>query len=280
MSHTILCVEDEQDTGDLMKAILEREGYVVIRATDGRQAIDVIDSIQPPSLILLDIVVPFANGFKLLAMLRQKQQWQQVPIIMVSADSYPPDIQRTMTGGATAYVVKKPGLHNLLEMVRHVLHGGPGPKPEPEPASSPTPATRSSRAYRPVVMIVEDHEDTASLLRLLLEQEGYTVIRTADGESAHQLITSTAPPDMILLDLTLPTMSGLQLLQIIRMSPEWQWTPVLILTADNRVETITNAINLGATQYVQKPFVAAHLLQSVRQFTPAPQPGRERRTGA
>ncbi len=121
MARTILCIEDEQDTGDLLQSILEREGYVVVRAADGRQATSLIGTMQPPMLILLDIVVPYANGFELLAAFRQHHEWKHVPIIMVSADYYEPDIQRALSEGATAYVVKNPELQDLMQTVKQVL---------------------------------------------------------------------------------------------------------------------------------------------------------------
>ena len=121
MAHTVLCIEDEQDTGDLLQQILEGAGYAVLRATDGRQAMGFLETIQPPKLILLDIVVPYANGFELLAAFRRHPDWKSVPIIMVSADYYEPDIQRALAAGATAYVVKKPGLQDLVQTVNQVL---------------------------------------------------------------------------------------------------------------------------------------------------------------
>lgn len=134
MSRTILCVEDEQDTGDLVQTILEREGYTVVRAADGRQAICLIETMLPPSLILLDVVVPYVNGFELLIALRRNPDWQHVPIIMVSADYYEPDIQRALAEGATAYVVKTAGLQNLVRAVSQVLT----PSATEEPAAPAT----------------------------------------------------------------------------------------------------------------------------------------------
>lgn len=121
MSRTILCVEDEQDTADLIRMILAREGYTAVLAADGRQAICLIETMLPPALILLDVVVPYVNGFELLAALRRNPDWQHVPIIMVSADYYQPDIQRALAEGANAYVVKTPGLQDLARTVNQVL---------------------------------------------------------------------------------------------------------------------------------------------------------------
>jgi CheY-like chemotaxis protein len=120
------------------------------------------------------------------------------------------------------------------------------------------------------VLVVEDHEDTACLLRFILEREGYGVTHVRDGRMAQDLITTTPPPDLLLLDIMLPSLTGLELLRAVRTTPEWQWIPVILLTADSRTETMTEAANLGATEYVQKPFAAERLLKSVHRFLPRP----------
>lgn len=121
MPKTIFCVEDEPDTGALLQKTLEGAGYAVVRAIDGRQAVCLIETILPPNLILLDIVVPYVNGFELLAGLRRNPDWQHIPIIMLSADHYQPDIERALAEGANAYVVKTPGFQNLLETIARLL---------------------------------------------------------------------------------------------------------------------------------------------------------------
>ena len=118
--------------------------------------------------------------------------------------------------------------------------------------------------------MVEDHEDTACLLRFILEREGYGVTHISDVRMAQDLITTTPPPDLLLLDILLPSLTGLELLRAVRTTPEWQWIPVILLTADSRTETMTEAANLGATEYVQKPFAAKRLLKSVHRFLPRP----------
>ena len=120
------------------------------------------------------------------------------------------------------------------------------------------------------VLVVEDHEDTACLLRFILEREGYVVTHLSDGQLAQQFISTTQPPDLLLLDIMLPSLSGLELLRVVRTTPEWQWIPVILLTADTQTETMTLAANLGATEYVQKPFAAERLLKSIHQFLPRP----------
>lgn len=120
------------------------------------------------------------------------------------------------------------------------------------------------------ILVVEDHEDTACLLRFILEREGYGVTHICDGRMAQDLITTTPPPDLFLLDITLPSVTGLELLRTVRTTPEWQWVPVILLTADSRPETMVEAASLGATEYVQKPFIPERLLKSIHLFLPSP----------
>lgn len=142
MSQTILCVEDEQDTGDLLQAILEREHYHVVRAADGRQAVCLIETMLPPALILLDIVVPYVNGFELLTGLRANPDWQHIPIVMLSADSYEPDIQRALDNGATAYVVKQSGFQELIQTLNRILAPAPATQLSPESSAEASPRIR------------------------------------------------------------------------------------------------------------------------------------------
>jgi len=121
MKHTILVVEDERDTADLLKRILEREGFSVLQAKDGRQAATLVETVRPPSLVLLDLVIPYISGPEVLRIIREHPGWKQIPIIVLSADSYGPDIEQTLREGATAYVTKQKGSAGLLQAVKRIL---------------------------------------------------------------------------------------------------------------------------------------------------------------
>ncbi|MGZ8367064.1 MAG: response regulator, partial [Nitrospira sp.] len=109
MKTTVLVVEDEQDTAELLKCVLERTGFLVTHAEDGRQATTLIETTRAPSLVLLDMVIPYVSGIELLRVIRRHPDWQGVPVIMLSADDYEPDIQQALREGATAYVTKQKG---------------------------------------------------------------------------------------------------------------------------------------------------------------------------
>lgn len=142
MKQKILVVEDEQDTADLLKHVLEREGFSVFQVKDGRQATALVGTARPPSLVLLDLVIPYVSGPEVLRMIREDPDWKQVPIIVLSADSYEPDIRRVLGEGATAYVTKQKGSLGLLEAVKHTLSAGPASQC---PAGKVAPPSRPKR---------------------------------------------------------------------------------------------------------------------------------------
>jgi CheY-like chemotaxis protein len=125
MKHNALLIEDEQDTADLLKHVLEREGISVFQAKDGRQAATLIRTVRPPSLVLLDLVIPYVSGTEILRIIREHPDWKQIPIIVLSADTYRPDIEKALREGATAYVTKQEGSAGLLQAVKRILPATP-----------------------------------------------------------------------------------------------------------------------------------------------------------
>jgi DNA-binding response OmpR family regulator len=129
---------------------------------------------------------------------------------------------------------------------------------------------KASSASVPTVLMIEDHDDTACLVRFILERNGYAVRHAPDGRNAKRLTETSEPPDLVLLDISLPSLSGLEVLRAIRSTPEWQLVPVIMLTANGRPESIAEATTLGATEYLKKPFSPEHLLRTVASFVPRP----------
>lgn len=129
----------------------------------------------------------------------------------------------------------------------------------------------------PTVLMIEDHDDTACLVRFILERNGYAVRHAPDGKNAKRLTESSEPPDLVLLDISLPSLSGFEVLRAIRSTPTWEQIPVVMLTANGRPESTAEATTLGATEYLKKPFTPEHLLRTVASFMskPTTQPAPE-----
>ncbi len=101
-----LVVEDDDQIAYLLRFILEREGYAVHLACDGRQAQSLIQELNPPALVMLDIMLPYVDGYQLLGMMREHTGWKDVPILMMTAKSQEKDIVRALDNGASDYIVK------------------------------------------------------------------------------------------------------------------------------------------------------------------------------
>ncbi|HQY57176.1 MAG: response regulator transcription factor [Nitrospira sp.] len=120
--------------------------------------------------------------------------------------------------------------------------------------------------HKPMVLMVEDEEDTASLLKFLLERASYRVVHAKDGRSAQELVDTMEQPDIILLDVMLPFLSGLQVLTYIRSKAAWEKVPIVMLTADGSEHDIKRALESGANDYMLKPFNPRELTSRLKRF--------------
>jgi len=113
------------------------------------------------------------------------------------------------------------------------------------------------------ILVVEDEDDIRELLRYNLEKEGYQVIPAATGEEALQAVQGRLP-DLILLDLMLPGMDGLEVCRIIKGAAETRYLPMVMLTAKGEEADIVAGLELGADDYITKPFSPRILLARLR----------------
>jgi DNA-binding response OmpR family regulator len=119
---------------------------------------------------------------------------------------------------------------------------------------------------KPSILIVEDDPFTASLLTFLFKRELFDVQCIPDGQAAMDHLQQAQPVPVVLLDLMLPHVSGMDLLAHIKRLPAWNATRVLVLSAKDQVSDMTSAFALGADDYLVKPFDPQELLARVRRF--------------
>jgi len=117
---TAVVVEDDQIIVTLLEHLLSRRGFDVRIALDGRQATDFIDTLPPPALVLLDVMLPYLDGFELIKKIREHATWNQVPIIMLTAKSQEQNIVRALDYGANDYLIKPFRPEELLARIRRV----------------------------------------------------------------------------------------------------------------------------------------------------------------
>ncbi|WP_313705127.1 response regulator transcription factor [Massilia sp.] len=118
----------------------------------------------------------------------------------------------------------------------------------------------------PTVLVVEDDQHIAEVLRFMLERQGYRVVHLADGRAASAHIAAAEAPGLVLLDVMLPYVDGFEIVGLIRSRPAWRDVPVLMLTAKNTERDTVRALDAGASDFVIKPFQPQELLARVRRF--------------
>ena len=125
-------------------------------------------------------------------------------------------------------------------------------------------AARAEKYSTHRALVVEDDEHIAYMLRFMLERAGYEVILAGDGRDAQAVIANVAPVDVVLLDLMLPYVSGYQLISEIRDNHNWRYVPIVVLSGKVLESDIVRTLDLGANDYVTKPFRPEELLARLR----------------
>lgn len=125
MQSQILIADDNPGGRELLRTILERDGYEIIEACDGQEALDLLRD-RTPQLIILDIHMPRRDGFTVLAALRADPRFDRTPILALTASASPADRERILTAGFTNHYTKPIGPSRLRQVVIEMLsQGGP-----------------------------------------------------------------------------------------------------------------------------------------------------------
>jgi two-component system alkaline phosphatase synthesis response regulator PhoP len=116
----ILVVDDEIYIVHILEFSLTMEGYSILTASDGEEALRVIDS-EHPDLVVLDIMMPKLDGYEVCRRLRQDEQFCDLPVILLSAKGRPIDREAGLEAGADDYITKPFSPRKLLEKIRELL---------------------------------------------------------------------------------------------------------------------------------------------------------------
>lgn len=193
-------------------------------------------------LIDIDNDTP-ATGISLARSIRGLPGNESLPIAFVSTSSKPSNPIETAHAGASLFLekpVKQQMLSNAVDYLLSVRTGG-----------------------RPRILIIDDDEDFARLVGAILGKEGMIVKALCVPENVIEHITNFAP-DVVLLDVMMPGISGYQICQQMREQPQWQDLPVLFLTAQTGLSARLAAFEAGGDDYLPKPVAPAELLMRVK----------------
>jgi len=127
----------------------------------------------------------------------------------------------------------------------------------------------------PGILIVDDNEDNRYTLQLLLESDGHERIASASGGNEAIALLDKEKFHLVLLDMMMPDLNGDEVLKIIKGNPDTRDIPVVMISADSDTEKVSKCIELGADDYVTKPFVAKELAARIRALLRRARPAEE-----
>jgi len=253
-SKKILLIEDEQVLADVLEAKLKKEGYQTNVAYEGEDGYKKIGEWKP-DLILLDIVLPKMNGYEVLE--KMQADSNKTPVIIISNSGQPVEIERTKKLGAVDYLVKTQfDPTEVIAKVNNYLKkiGAVGPATidqTPDPNAEQT--TPSQEANSIKVLLVEDDKFLRDICGTKLIKEGFQVVEAIDGQEVIKVLEKENP-QIILLDIVLPSINGFEILSQIRSHPNKTLakTPVLMLSNLGQEDDVKKAMELGANDYMIK----------------------------
>ncbi|WP_375455049.1 response regulator [uncultured Methylobacterium sp.] len=249
----ILVIDDDAATRDLLARFLEREGFAVSTAEDGRQGLEQARSLRPRA-ILLDVTMPRMDGWSVLRALRADPELGATPIVMVTVLD---EQNLAFSLGATDY------LHKPIEW-GHL--------------KAVTDRFRPGTAEGPI-LVVEDDADARERLTTFLERDGFPVRAAEHGRTALEAVAREKPA-LVLLDLMMPEMDGFGFLRALRTRAEWRDIPVVVLTAKDITAEDRRRLAGQADRVISKGSLSlADLAREVRGLVGMPEPGAGARSG-
>ena len=243
----ILVIEDDRAAAQLLQSHLTSAGYDVILCDQASRALEMAAELQPGA-VTMDIIMRPINGWELLSSFKADPRTSHIPVVLVTI------VDQPATGaslGADEYIVKPVKKSTLLAAVERCLS-----------------QRKHFGKLRPI-LVVEDDAPTREFVAELLSKNGYAVATAADGAAARAQVASSIP-ELVILDLILPEVSGFQLLAEWRTASRTAELPVFVLTSKDLSPEEKDYIRTNTVLLLQKqqPWQET-LIDQLRRTVPA-----------
>ena len=257
---TILIVEDSEPQIIQIRDILLREGFNILVARNGQEALDSINKFIPDAMIL-DLEMPGINGFEVVKEIRAHHDTVKIPVLILTARHITKAELKMFKGNSIHQLIQKGNVtkDELICYIRKIFEPGRSAGAEPSKGIKEK-KTGSGRT----VLLIEDNADNMVSLKALLK-ENFNILEAVDGNEGLEK-AQLYKPDIILLDISLPEMDGFTVLDELKKSNELRGIPVVALTARSMKGDRENLLAYGFDGYISKPVDHDTFEKSVREY--------------
>jgi len=269
-SISLLIVEDQEPVIIQLSELLEQNGFTCKVARSGTEAIDYCGKSIPDGIIL-DLMMPEVDGFKVLETIRSKPDTKKVPVLILTAKDLSNSDLKRLSSNNIQQLVRKGAINmdELLEKVRLML--GFEIKSSQKQEVELKDINKKNRVKRKVadadnltILIVEDNPDNMTSLKAALPPD-YIIIEATDGQAGLEMIQGDKP-DIVLMDIMLPKLDGVQVLKKVRADKALSEIPVIAITAWAMKGDKEKLLKAGFDEYLAKPFVPGELIEKINTF--------------
>jgi CheY-like chemotaxis protein len=233
----------------------------VHRLSGNEDVLQVVLQVQP-SLIVLDIQLPQRSGWEILQQLKDSDKTQKIPVLVVSVVD---DRSRGLALGASEYLVKPVNRNQFQTALAKLQFYKPTAQTNGNAAVATPETSLESEPSQPVILLAEDDYANVSTISSYLEFRGYQLLVAGDGKEALAM-AAEHHPDLILMDVQMPDMDGLEATRRIRQNPAIASIPIVALTALAMSGDREKCLEAGANEYVAKPVRLKQLSQTIREL--------------
>lgn len=237
----VLIIEDNLQATQLLEMYLRDAGYETEVARDGLEGIEKAKKLKP-SIITLDLMLPLKDGWQVLKDLKNHPVCKDIPIVIISITD---EKKLGFSLGAVDYFVKPVNKEDLLATLKRI------------------PIKKTAGRDHPRVLVVDDDKTAVELIEVILDTEGYEVIKTYNSSEGLKMAIDYKP-DLMILDLIMPEISGFQLAYKIRQHDETKNIPIIILTSmEIDQETREKMEGVVSTVMSKQKFTKKDLLREI-----------------
>jgi PAS domain S-box-containing protein len=264
---SVLIVDDNAVNRLVLCKSLEIEGMITHEVASGAEALQWLSQgaghMPPCDIVLLDAQMPEMDGFAVAQHILKLPRCASLPMVMLSSAGMKGDAQRAMQVGIAGYLTKPVARDELFQVLARILNVSCD-----QPHALVTSHSLHEEQVLMNVLLVEDHLINQKLAIALLERWGHHVEVAANGKIAIEMVAGRQF-DVILMDMMMPVMDGLEATRRIRAGETTRRTPIIAMTANAMEADRERCLQAGMDDYLSKPIKAQELRQMLQHFSSA-----------